>query len=155
MKYTTLLIAFFLVSTSAFSQISEYSRVIPLTPPSNASAKAFADAMSSYGQRSRNNMCVSLMETLKSVANGTTYTSYNSTAISRVTFYDVEIDYKPVYYAIVCFTYRNAALGCAEYIYRVSSDTERNYSLNYMNSAGQAFNRYIKPYNKNLYCGVE
>ena len=38
------------------------------------------------------------------------------------------------------------------YIYQVGSDTEFNYSLNYLTSAGEAFWDYIQPYNQNLNC---
>ena len=83
---------------------------------------------------------------------GTTYTSYNSDAISKVTFYQITIDYRTLYFAIVCFK-REYSYNCSEYIYQVGSNTKINYSMNYLKSAGQAFWEYIQPYNKNLGCG--
>lgn len=82
---------------------------------------------------------------------GTTYTSYNSDAISKVTFYQLTVDYKTLYFAIVCFK-KEYSYTCSEYIYQVGSNTKFNYSLNYLNSAGKAFWEYIQPYNENLGC---
>lgn len=95
--------------------------------------------------------CEEYMDFVKSESYGTTYTSYTSEAISKVTFYNVMIDYQTYYFAIVCFK-RDYSYGCSEYIYQVSYDTKINYSLNYMNSAGKAFWKYIQPYNQNLGC---
>jgi len=95
--------------------------------------------------------CEEVMSYVKSNSYGTTYTSYNSDAISKVTFYDITVDYKYYYYAIVCFKQKNS-YTCSEYIYQVSSRTKSNYSMNYLNSAGKAFWEYIQPYNKNLGC---
>lgn len=95
--------------------------------------------------------CEEYIELVKSKDYGTTYTSYTSTAISKVTFYDIMIDYKTYYFAIVCFK-KEYAYTCNEYIYLVSSNTKMNYSLNYMESAGKAFWKYIHPYNQNLGC---
>lgn len=97
--------------------------------------------------------CSELMDFVKSEDYGTTYTSYSSDAISKVTFYDVSIDYEQYYFAIVCF--KRDYGGCAEYIYQVASSTKMNYSMNYLNSAGKAFWNYINPYNSNLSCGPE
>ena len=47
--------------------------------------------------------CNEFMTSVKSKGYGTTYSSYNSDAISKVTFYDITIDYKYYYFAIVCF----------------------------------------------------
>ena len=85
---------------------------------------------------------------------GTTYTSYNSDAISKVTFYQVTVDYKTLYFAIVCFK-QKYSYSCSEYIYQVGSNTKFNYSINYLNSAGKAFWEYIQPYNKNLGCAPD
>ena len=94
--------------------------------------------------------CDEIMEWVKSESFGTTYTSYNSDAISEVTFYDVYVDYQSYYFAVVCF--KDGYYGCNEYIYQVSSSTESYYSINYYNSAGKAFWDYIQPYNNNLGC---
>lgn len=94
--------------------------------------------------------CEEYMDFVKSESYGTTYTSYNSDAISKVTFYDVTVDYKTYYFAIVCF--KKEYYGCSEYIYQVASNTKMYYSINYLNSAGKAFWEYIQPYNKNLGC---
>jgi hypothetical protein len=96
--------------------------------------------------------CGDVMRYVKSTGYGTTYTSYNSDAISKVTFYQITIDYEDYYYAIVCF--KKEYYGCSEYIYQVASNTKSNYSLNYLSSAGKAFWNYIQPYNKVLGCGA-
>lgn len=96
--------------------------------------------------------CDEIMEYVKKEGGyGTTYTSYNSDAISKVTFYQMTVDYKTLYFAIVCFK-KEYSYTCSEYIYQVGSNTKFNYSLNYMNSAGKAFWEYIQPYNENLGC---
>lgn len=96
--------------------------------------------------------CEELMRYVKSEGGyGTTYTSYNSDAISKVTFYQLTVDYKTHYFAIVCFK-NKYPYGCTEYIYQVDSQTKFNYSLNYISSAGKAFWKYIQPYNKILDC---
>ena len=92
------------------------------------------------------------MEYVKSESYGTTYSSYNSEAISKVTFYNLTIDYQSYYFAIVCFKGGNYSYGCTEYIYQVASNIQTYYSMNYLNSAGEAFWNYIQPYNKNLGC---
>ena len=101
--------------------------------------------LSAYSQS-----CDEVMKYVKSTSYGTTYTSYDSDAISKVTFYEVVIDYKNYYYAIVCF--KKQSYGCSEYIYQVSSSTKYNYAMNYLKSAGKAFWDYIQPYNRNLGC---
>lgn len=95
--------------------------------------------------------CQDILEFVKSKSYGTTYTSYNSDAISKVTFYEVYIDYKTHYFAIVCFK-QQYSYSCKEYIYKVASDTKLKYSLKYMSSAGEAFWEYINPYRKQLDC---
>ena len=98
--------------------------------------------------------CAEVMASVKLNNYGTTYSSYNSDAIYKVTFYDVMIDYQYYYFAIVCFKQKNS-YGCNEYIYQVSSSTKMNYSMNYLNSAGKAFWNYIEPYNSNLGCAPD
>jgi hypothetical protein len=98
--------------------------------------------------------CEEWMKYVKANGYGTTYTSYNSDAISKVTFYDVRIDYQTYYFAIVCFK-KEYSYSCNEYIYQVSSSTRSNYSYNYMNSAGKAFWNYIQPHNENLGCAPD
>jgi hypothetical protein len=52
--------------------------------------------------------CDEIMEYVKKEGGyGTTYTSYNSEAISNVTFYQVSVDYKTLYFAIVCVSRKN------------------------------------------------
>lgn len=97
--------------------------------------------------------CDELMEYVKSESYGTTYNSYLSEAISEVTFYDVTIDYQYYYFAIVCF--KRDYNGCSEYLYQVGSNTRLNYSMDYLNSAGKAFWKYIQPYNENLNCAPD
>ncbi|WP_386113166.1 hypothetical protein [Winogradskyella rapida] len=96
--------------------------------------------------------CEELMEYVKGQSTGTTYTSYTSDAISKVTFYTIAVDYKTLYFAIVCFK-QKYSYRCSEYIYQVGSSTKFNYSINYLNSAGKAFWKYIQPYNEVLECG--
>ncbi len=97
--------------------------------------------------------CGELMKYVKSKSIGTTYTSYNSEAISKVTFHEIIEDYKTYYFAVVCF--KRGYMGCTEYLYQVGSNTKLSYSMNYMNSAGRAFWEHIQPYNKNLDCGAK
>jgi hypothetical protein len=98
--------------------------------------------------------CEELMQHVKSKGYGSSYTSFNSDAISKVTFYDITIDYKYYHFAIVCFKRKNS-YSCDEYIYQVGSNTKFNYSSRYLTSAGQAFWDYIQPYNENLGCAPD
>lgn len=98
--------------------------------------------------------CEDIMKFVKSKSYGTTYTSYNSDAISKVTFYDVTTDYQTHYFAIVCFK-QQYSYSCKEYIYQVAYDTRVKYSLKYMSSAGEAFWEYINPYRKQLGCAPD
>jgi hypothetical protein len=68
--------------------------------------------------------CEEYMEFVKSKSYGTTYTSYNSDAISKVTFYDVVIDFQTYYFAIVCFKGNKYSYNCSEYICLVSAKSE-------------------------------
>ena len=95
--------------------------------------------------------CEEIMEYVKSKDYGTTYTSYNSDAISKVTFYSIYENYQTLYFAIVCFK-KKYSYSCNEYIYQVGSNTKLNYSYEYYDSAGKAFWKYIQPYSKNLGC---
>lgn len=96
--------------------------------------------------------CDEIMKFVKSEGGyGTTFTSYNSDAISKVTFYQLTADYKTLYFAIVCFK-EKSSYGCTEYIYQVGPNTKLSYSMNYLTSAGKAFWEYIHPYSKNLDC---
>jgi len=98
--------------------------------------------------------CDEIMTLVKSKSYGTTYNSYNSDAISEVTFYETMIDYQYYYFAIVCFK-KQYAYSCTEYIYQVGSNTKFNYSMSYISSAGKAFWEYIQPYNSNLGCAPD
>jgi hypothetical protein len=93
--------------------------------------------------------CEEYKNIVKRSATGTTYYSYTSSSISEVTFYTLSIDYQNYHYAIVCF---KTSFGCSEYIYQVSSDTEINYSIHYLRSAGEAYWAYIHPYRSILGC---
>ena len=95
--------------------------------------------------------CSEMMAFVKSKSSGTSYTSYDSEAISKVTFYNVSIDYKSYYFAIVCFK-KEYSYSCNEYIYQVGSNTKFNYSLDHYNSAGKAFWKHIQPYSDVLDC---
>lgn len=94
--------------------------------------------------------CEEYMDFVRSESYGSAYNSYNSDAISKVTFYTVSIDYQFYYFAIVCFKKQYG--GCSEYIYQVDSNTKMYYSMNYLSSAGEAFWNYIEPHNGNLGC---
>ena len=107
-----------------------------------------------WGFQANAQACDEVMKYVKSESYGTTYSSYNSDAISKVTFYNIMIDYQMRYFAIVCFK-KEYSYGCAEYIYQVRSNTKFNYSLDYLNSAGKAFWKYIQPYNENLGCAPD
>lgn len=98
--------------------------------------------------------CEEIMKYVKSSSYGTTYTSYNSEAISRVTFYEIIVGFETKYFAIVCFK-KKYTNDCQEYIYQVGSSTKFNYSLNYLASAGKAFWEYIHPYRKTLGCAPD
>ncbi|QBA63195.1 hypothetical protein [Muriicola soli] len=95
--------------------------------------------------------CEELIDLVKSENNGTTYRSYDSEAISSVTFYNVFIEYKAYYFAIVCFK-RKYSYNCDEYIYQVGSNTKLNYSIDHYDSAGKAFWKHIEPYSDVLRC---
>lgn len=89
------------------------------------------------------------MSYVKSSGFGITYNSFDSDAISKVTFYQITIEFKTYYFAIVCF---KKNYTCSEYIYQVGSDTQIKYSMNYLSSAGKAFWSHIQPYNSILNC---
>lgn len=92
--------------------------------------------------------CADMINMVESESYGTTYYSYDSDAISQVTFHEITDDsYNTYYFAIVRFT-----SSYNEYIYQVSYSTKSNYSMNYLQSAGEAFWQYIQPYNDNLNC---
>lgn len=94
--------------------------------------------------------CSEMIRYVKSNSSGLKFTSYGSDAISQVTFYEfTDRIANRHYYAIVRFTSSNK-----DYIYQVASGTKSNYSLNYSNSAGKAFWKYIEPYKSNLNCGI-
>jgi len=95
--------------------------------------------------------CEEIIDFVKSKNSGSTYTSYDSDAISKVTFYTVSVDYKIHYFAIVCFK-KEYSYSCNEYIYQVESMTKLNYSMDHYDSAGKAFWKHIEPYRENLGC---
>lgn len=95
--------------------------------------------------------CKEIMDYVKSKSYGMTYNSYNSEAISKVTFYEITIDYETQYFAIVCFK-KEYSYSCSEYIYKVGPRTKLYYSMDYIESAGKAFWKYIEPYSKVLGC---
>lgn len=105
---------------------------------------AFFLSFSFYNAQS----CEEIIKYVKSKSTGITYYSSGSSAISQVTFYTVYDNYKTFYFAIVKFT----SNYYKEYIYQVGSNTSYNYSMSYTSSAGEAFWKYIQPYNENLGC---
>ncbi len=96
--------------------------------------------------------CSDLITKVQELDSGTSYTSYTSDAISKVTFHEITVEYSTKYFAVVCFK-KEYSYNCSEYIYQVGSNSKFNYSMNYITSAGKAFWKYIQPYNKNLDCG--
>lgn len=95
--------------------------------------------------------CHEWMYFVKTDSDGQTYTSNDSDAISKVTFYEVEIENQNYYFAIVCFK-KELNQGCDEYIYQVNYDTQTKYSMHYTKNARKAFWKYIQPYNNKLGC---
>lgn len=95
--------------------------------------------------------CDELLEFVQSEDYGTTYYSFGSDAIREVTFHSVSVDYDTYYFAVVKFS--NNFYN--EYIYQVSSETKRQYSYNYLTSAGEAFWKYIQPYADQLGYGPD
>ncbi|WP_281846761.1 hypothetical protein [Olleya namhaensis] len=98
--------------------------------------------------------CEDMMDLVTKDNYGSTYSSPTSDAISKVTFYSKQIEYQSYYFAVVCFK-KEFSYNCTEYLYQVASNTQLNYSLHYLDSAGKAFWEYIKPYNKNLQCAPD
>ncbi|WP_313267420.1 hypothetical protein [Epilithonimonas vandammei] len=92
--------------------------------------------------------CSEIIDLAKANGRSQTFFSPSSEAISQVTFYDVNIDYNTLHFAIVKFT----SNYYKEYIYQVGSNTKMNYSMNYITSAGKSFWKFIEPYNQNLKC---
>tara|TARA_B100000678_G_scaffold204024_1_gene171799 strand:- start:10559 stop:10921 length:363 start_codon:yes stop_codon:yes gene_type:complete len=97
--------------------------------------------------------CDELIKYLQEEQYGTTYTSINSTAISKVTFYSVLENFSQYYFAVVCF--KAGSYSCKSYVYQVGANTKTNYSLSYLNGAGAAFWKYIQPYHEVLDCGPD
>lgn len=95
--------------------------------------------------------CEDLIDHVESEDWGTTYRSYDSDAISSVSFHSITDDSNNTYYfAIVKFT-----SSYQKYIYQVDSDTQRKYSRDRYDSAGEAFWEHIHPYRRNLGCAPE
>lgn len=93
--------------------------------------------------------CQEFKEYVESEDYGTTYYSYNSEAIRKVSFHEVTDDsYNTYYFAIVQFT-----SSFTEYIYQVGSGTRWDYARDYSESAGKAFWAHIQPYSDVLGCG--
>ncbi|SDS34955.1 hypothetical protein SAMN04488552_2889 [Christiangramia echinicola] len=86
--------------------------------------------------------CEDLILFVKSEDYGTTYNSPTSTASIKVSFHTVYIDYERYFFAIVCFKSKYSYC-CTESINQVSPNTKLNYSMNYLDSAGEAFWEYI------------
>lgn len=95
--------------------------------------------------------CEELIEFVKEEGYETTYSSPTSTAISKVSFYEVTIDYDDYYFAIVCFK-KKYSYSCSEYIYQIDAQTKYNYSISYLKNAGKAFWKYIEPFSGVLSC---
>src|SRR5688572_8928392 len=91
--------------------------------------------------------CEEILQFVKSEGSGRTFYSFDSDAITKITFYEVSIDYETYYFAVVVFT-----SSFKEYIYQVAYNTKTKYGFEYLDSAGKAFWNCIHPYNKNLGC---
>lgn len=101
----------------------------------------------SFGQMS----CEELIEYVEDKDYGMTYYSYDSDAITQVSFHDfTDENYNTYYFAIVQFT-----SSFKNYIYQVDYTTETNYSIAHYDSAGKAFWEYIHPHRGNLGCAPE
>ncbi len=98
--------------------------------------------------------CNTLIRSFKAKYNGDRYNSPSSSSISSVTFYNINIDRRINYFAIVCFKNSNNNY-CNEYLYQVSLQTKELYSTFYRNSAGKAFWKYVNPHKKNLLCSPD
>ncbi len=95
--------------------------------------------------------CDEFKDYVKSKSYGSTYHSYDSDAIRKVSFHEISDDsYNTYYFAIVQFT-----SSYKEYIYQVDSRAKWNYSMNYNSGAGEAFWEYIQPYNNVLGCAPD
>ncbi|WP_379964610.1 hypothetical protein [Epilithonimonas sp. UC225_85] len=95
--------------------------------------------------------CNEILESVKSNGRAQTFFSPSSEAVSQITFYDVTVEYKTYYFAVVKFS----SNLYKEYIYQVGSNTKMNYSMNYLTSAGKSFWKFIAPYNENLKCAPD
>lgn len=92
--------------------------------------------------------CDELKDHVKDEDSGMTYFSYDSDAITKVSFHELTDDsYNTYYFAIVQFT-----SSYQEYIYQVDSSTKLAYSIDYLSSAGKAFWKHINPYKDVLGC---
>jgi hypothetical protein len=92
--------------------------------------------------------CSKLKDYVESKDYGITYYSYSSSAVDKVSFHSVTDDsYNTHYFAIV-----NFVSSFTEYIYQVDSSTKFDYSMDYLSSAGKAFQVHIQPYNEILGC---
>ena len=95
--------------------------------------------------------CNELKDYVESEDYGMTYYSYDSDAITKVSFHEITDDsYNTYYFAIVQFT-----SSFTEYIYQVDSNTKFNYSMDYHESAGKAFWEHIHPYRDVLGCAPD
>lgn len=104
-----------------------------------------------YGSITAQVSCSEMLDYVKSEDYGTSYYSYSSDAINEVSFHEITDDsYNTYYFAVVRFT-----ISYSEYLYQVDSDTEFNYSLDYHESAGQAFYKHIYPYRDVLGCAPD
>ena len=151
-------------SLLAYSQANRYTNITPSSyqttdysymlnqakeQQSRRSSQYSAPSSPALGQEG----CNELIESLKEYVEPVVYRSYSSTAISKVSFYDVHLQDGSYYFAVVCFKSKYS-YQCKEYIYMVASDTKTKYSTSYYSGAGQAFWDYIQPYNMVLECGI-
>ncbi len=97
------------------------------------------------------NSCEDIIKLVKTKDSGFIYYSSNSDAIRTVSFHQVRTEsFQTNYFAIVQFT-----SSFKYYIYQVNYDTKFKYSFEYLNSAGEAFWKYIHPYRKTLGCAPD
>lgn len=162
-QVSIIIILIWSICPNGFSQITQGMQpaqmidVQPYSMDTDAMARnlrARENARRRSEENSKAELCAGLMQYVKTNGYGVAYNSYNSDAISKVTFYTMTVDYENHYFAIVCFK-RKYSSGCQEYLYRVASDTKSKYAQSYISSAGQAFWNYIEPYSDALGCSPD
>ena len=96
--------------------------------------------------------CDELTKTIKDNADHiATDRSYFDDAISKVSFYSLEIEYDEYYFALVSFQ----SNIFKEYTYQIPKEAMRNYRSSYFEDSAEKFWKYIQPYNQVLDCSPQ